>query len=659
MTDPQSALENPSRRKLFQSRTKARTTQRQAIAVQGGFQTSQNQTQNLSANAVVPPLAVRVLTRMGFGLRRTELVPPAVNDPERIFSDRFDFGSDLLGKDDVAYFQSLGPNDDLRLERYVDEQLRDDLPDPEWESRKADYPNSFDILDEDLATTYSERECAGFNDYAEPQRQVERAAFTRACYSRRQLHELMVDFWHNHFNIFSGGDEDIYVSWADWDKSVIRGHAFGNFHDMVQASAKHPAMLHYLDNYANEAGGFNENYARELFELHTLGAINYRGNASNLDAPLLSTNPYVDLGDPLLDALQYSNPTRDIQSEYTDDDVYEAARALTGWRYDDDDIDDAQGNCISGGTGAFKVNEGEHDGGSKAILSQGSGLLPSDGGAQHDGEVAIKLAAYHPGTARYIALKLCQRLIADDPPESVVQAATDTFYANRTHPRQLALTLRTILLSDEFKDPATWGKKIKRPFEYIVSAMRAARCDYTWRFDDSDSDRFLREYEDAGQRLYWWRTPDGYPDERAAWMGSNTLVQNWRIIDWLVDENNDNDNTRVMRIVDTTLENFDGDPTPRELVAFWCEWSLGFTPDGGWVGPQGTFWNNEPTELGKILMRFVTQQFDTQDQDAPPWPADLGIPRNELRDDPSPNRWHRRLRGVVQLILWSPNFMQR
>jgi len=654
MTDRQPVLENPSRRKLFKSRTpQKRTLVRQSNALKGASWIA-----NLSDNAEIPPFAVRVMTRMGFGPRRTQLTPQETPDPERIFSDRFAFGSNLLGVDDVAYFQSLGPTDDLRLERYVDQQLSDDLPDPEWEARKAAYPNSFDILDEDLATTYSERECAGFTAYVEPQRQIERAAFTRACYSRRQLHELMVDFWHNHFNIFSGGDEDIYVSWADWDKSVIRGHAFGNFHDMVQASAKHPAMLHYLDNYANEAGGFNENYARELFELHTLGAINYLGNSSPLDAPALSTNPYVGLGDPLLDALQYSNPAREIQSEYTDDDVYEAARALTGWRYDDQDIDDGMGNCISGGTGAFLVDEGEHDGGGKAILSRGSVLLPADGGAIHDGEVAIKLAAYHPGTARYIALKLCQRLIADDPPETVVQAAADTFYANRTDSRQIARTLRTILLSEEFKDPATWGKKIKRPFEYVVSAMRAARCDYTWRFDDSDSDRFLSTFSGAGQRLYWWRTPDGYPDERAAWMGSTTLVQNWRTIDWLLDENNNDDANRVMRVVDTTLENFPDDPTPRELVAFWCEWALGFTPEGGWVGPRGTYFSKEPTKLGQACMQFITQQGFAGESDSPPFPADEPIPRNELRDN-GPNRWNQRLRGMVKLILWSPNFMQR
>jgi uncharacterized protein (DUF1800 family) len=654
MTDRQSPLAMPSRRALFKSRLKNRTLTRQVISRQ-----TASSIRNLSDAAVVPPFSVRVLTRMGFGPRRYELAPAPAVDGGAIFSDRFK-RSDLLGEDDVAYFEALGTNDDLRLERYVDEQLDPDLADPEWEQRKADFPNSFDILDEPLATTYSERECQGFSQYVVPQRQVERAAFARACYSRRQLFELMVDFWHNHFNIFSGGDEDIYVSWADWDRSVIRQYTFGNFHDMVQASAKHPAMLHYLDNYANEAGGFNENYARELFELHTLGAINYLGNTSPLDAPTLASNPYSELGDPLLDALPYSDPSRDIQSKYTDDDVYDAARALTGWRYDDQDIDDPDGTCISGGTGAFQVEEAEHDGGSKAILSGGLSLLPSDRGALEDGEVAIKLAAYHPGTARYIALKLCQRLIADDPPDTIVQAAADTFYANRTEPDQIAKTLRTILLSPEFKDPDNWGKKIKRPFEYAVSAMRAARCDYTWRFDDNDSDQFLNRFRGAGQRLYWWRTPDGYPDERSSWMGSTTLVQNWRTVDWLLDENDDNDSTRVMRVIDATLDHFEGNPTPRELVAFWCDWILGFTPEGGWVGGLGTYFANEPTAIGRACMQFITQQgFPPGEENSPAFPSDQEIPRGELSSDGGPNRWHQRLRDTVKLILWSPNFMQR
>jgi uncharacterized protein (DUF1800 family) len=643
----------PSRRALFKSPIKKRTIERQVVASSQGTLASAK----LSDSTPVPPFAVRVLTRMGFGPRRTESIPAFVPEPGEVFSDDFEDAA-VAGRNDVAYFQSLGASDDQRLAAYVDEQLNPSLPDPEWETRRAAHAASFDTLDEPLATTYSDRECQGFSNYVVPQRQVERAAFTRACFSRHQLFELMVDFWHNHFNVFSGGDEDIYVSWAHWDRAVIRGHCFGNFHDMVQATAKHPAMLHYLDNYENEAGGFNENYARELFELHTLGAINYVGNALPQTIDLLPSNPYAGLNDPLLDSVP-GLTTRVIQSKYADNDVYEAARALTGWRYDDQDIDDANDNCISGGTGAFFLEEADHDGGAKAILSGGFQNVPADG-AVEDGELAIKLAVYHPGTARHIALKLCQRLIADDPPERVVQAAADTFYANRTHPRQIARTLRTILLSDEFKDPANWGRKIKRPFEYVVSAMRAAECDYTWRFDDRDTDRLLGRFDGTGQRLYWWRTPDGYPDERASWMGSTTLVQNWRTVDWLLDENDDDDADRVMRVVDATLANFPGNPTPRELVAFWCERILGFEPDGGWVGGLGTFYANEPTTLGRACMQFITQQgFPLGEEDAPAYPADQRIPRDELRNNDWPNRWHDRLRGMVKVILWSPNFMQR
>ncbi|MEE4296418.1 MAG: DUF1800 domain-containing protein [Wenzhouxiangella sp.] len=653
MSARQDDLASPSLRRAF---LKAVTTReprhhRQALSVQAA-----KAERNLSDAAIIPPFEVRVLTRMGFGPRRTRIVLEAAPDPDRIFIDDF-AKSDALGSDDIAYFLSLGKTDDERLASYVDEQLSEDLPDPELDQRLSTFPESFSTLDESLAQTFGERECQGFREYIVPQRQIESAAFTRALYSRRQLFELTVDFWHNHFNIFSGGDEDIYVSWADWDRSVIRHHAFGNFHDMVQASAKHPAMLRYLDNYDNEAGGFNENYARELFELHTLGAINYGGTQRPQDVPTLDVNPYAALGDDLLNDLGYHEAI--IQAQYVDEDVYEAARALTGWRYDDENLRDSNNNCINGGSGAFFVNEAEHDGGRKGVLAGTNALISSDGGAQQDGETVIKLAAYHPGTARNIALKLCQRLIADDPPETIVQAATETFYANRKHPRQIELTLRTILLSEEFKDPAHWGQKIKRPFEYVVSAMRAAQCDHTWRTEDRDTRDMLWRFEATGQRLFWWRTPDGYPDSRRAWLGSSTIVQNWRTVGWLIDENNNNDSTRIMRILDTTLSSFSSDPTPRELVAFWCHWILGFTPESGWVGRAGTDWANEPTDLGKACMRFMLQAFSETEQDAPSYDADEGIPRDDLRDDRWPYRWHRRLRDLVKLILWSPNFMQR
>jgi uncharacterized protein (DUF1800 family) len=601
---------------------------------------------------------------MGFGPRRVELSPEATPDPDRIFTDQFE-GSDALGKDDVEYFNSLGQTDDQRLQRYVDEQLSLTLPETEWEQRRAEHGDHFNTLDESLARTFSERSCQGGSVYEVPYKQVEAAAFCRAVYGRNQLFELIVDFWHNHFNIYVEGNRDIESSWADWDRSVLRRYAFGNFHDMLQASAKHPAMLRYLDNYANSSEGFNENYARELFELHTLGAINYAGTVQPFDAPVLAENPYVALNDPLLNANGYGNASRTIQAQYTDNDVYEAAKALTGWRYDDEDFDNPDGSC-NGGSASFYVAESQHDSnGGKTVLTAGLQLIAADQGALEDGETVIKLAAYHPGTARYIALKLCQRLIADAPPESIVQAAADTFYANRKSNRQIERTLRTILLSNEFKDPASWGKKIKRPFEYVVSAMRAAGCDHTWRHEDetrdtSDTSRFLNSYfRGAGQRLFFWRTPDGYPDDKAAWMGSTTLVQNWRTVDWLLDENDDDDTNRLMRVFDITLDNFSGDPTPRELVAFWCNWILGFTPPGGWVSDSPVPYSNEPTELGKACMQFITQQGFSGNNDGAVWPADEPIPREWIAQDSWPDRWHRRVRGVVKLILWSPNFMQR
>ncbi|MEN1728583.1 MAG: hypothetical protein AAGJ52_09085, partial [Pseudomonadota bacterium] len=146
----------------------------------------------------------------------------------------------------------------------------------------------------------------------------------------------------------------------------------------------------------------------------------------------------------------------------------------------------------------------------------------------------------------------------------------------------------------------------------------------------------------------------------AAWMGSTSLVQNLRTVDWLLDENTSDDDNRVMRVLDTTLEYFPGNPTPRELAAFWCNWALGFTPPGGWVGPLGTFYTNEPTALGRACMQFLTQQgFPIGEEDAPFWGPEQPIPRDQFSSDSSPNRWHRRLRGLVKLILWSPQFMQR
>ena len=608
--------------------------------------------------AITPPFEIRVLNRMGFGPARRVAGTVAGQDPGQIFGSGFESpSSEFLGEDDVAHFLSLGRDDDERLTNYVNEQLDPaSIDDSEVDQRMAQYPASFNELGRSLASTYSRLECNGFSNYTTPQRQVEKATFLRAVYSRRQLFELIVDFWHNHFNVFAGDDEDVYVSWAHWDRQVVRANAFGNFYNMLYTSARHPVMLHYLDNYENSAGGFNENYARELFELHTMGAENYLGPVGYAEIEYLAENPYANLNDPELDALGYGDPGLLVASKYIDDDVYEAARALTGWRYNDEDTD------TSCGTGAFFTDANAHDTGRKGILTGLISLLPSDNEPEQDGRIAIKLTAYHPGTATYIARKLCRRLISDNPPESIVQAAAATFFQFRKSPRQIEHTLRTILLSDEFKDAALWGQKVKRPFEYVVSAMRAAGCDHTWRHEDRTSDDFLWTFRQAGQQLFWWRTPDGYPDRRDHWEGSTSLVHCWRTIDWLLDRDA-NESSRVMRVINLTMENVSGNPTPRRLVEFWCRWIFGFTPAAGsWAGPPGTLYSSAPTTIGAAALQFMTQQGFSglpDGSDRAVWPADEPIQRAELQDDNWPYDWHNRLRGLVALILWSPQFMQR
>lgn len=609
----------------------------------------------------VPPLAVRALHRLGFGPARRKLKPAALPPgPDEVFVSDFESQGDL-GDDDIGYFNGLGGTDAARLEAYVTQQLSpSSIPDTDLDARLAAFPASFAVSRQSLATAYSQRACRSFDEYVRPYREVEKLTLTRAVYSRRQLYELTVDFWHNHFNVYAPLSNHTYASWHSWDRDVIRRHTFGNFYKFLYDTATHVTMLRYLDNYRSTVR-FNENYAREVMELHTLGAENYRGLTNVLDVEVLATNPYTVLADAELDnpalsgGLALSSPSRSIAAHYIDNDVYEAARALTGWRYR---RTESEATCD---TAAFYTDDASHTGGQKSVLGRGTITHSADLPAEQDGRIALKLMAYHPATARHIARKLCQRLISDDPPESVVIAATNTFFANRLSNSQIAKTIRTIVLSPEFKDPALWGSKIKRPLELVVAAMRAGGCNHTFREDDptNTSNDFIGTFANTGQRLFNWRPPDGYPDNREHWEGSNTMVQSWRTIDWLTDRDAMDDGRRVMRIVDITLDNIQGNPTARQVVEFWCNWLLGHSPDGGWTGPVGTPWTAAPTAVGKQALRFFIQSgFPQRDRNL--WTEDSDpIPREKFRVNADFEDWNRRLRGLVALILWSPNFAQR
>jgi uncharacterized protein (DUF1800 family) len=321
----------------------------------------------------------------------------------------------------------------------------------------------------------------------------------RAAYSDRQLEEVLVDFWFNHFNVFAGkGVTRIYLS--EYERDAIRPHVLGKFRDLLQAVAESPAMLFYLDNWqsaapvdaammdprapargrpgrrrANQPGtladlppmlqnrrprGLNENYARELMELHTLG----------------------------------------VDGGYAQKDVQEVARAFTGWTI-----------AMPRQGGSFTFEPRMHDNGEKIVL----GRTIKAGGGKKDGEQVLDILAGHPSTSRHIALKLARRFVSDDPPAALVDRAAQRF--RDTH-GDLREVVRTIVTSPEFFAPAAYRAKVKTPFEFVVSAVRAARADVVNPLP------FVQALRNLGMPLYMCQPPTGYSDKAEAWVNTGALL---------------------------------------------------------------------------------------------------------------------------------------
>ncbi|MGB1558020.1 MAG: DUF1800 domain-containing protein, partial [Oceanococcaceae bacterium] len=249
----------------------------------------------------------------------------------------------------------------------------------------------------------------------EATRQLAEYTVFLAAYSESQLYELVVDFWTNHFNIENiTGELPLHKLYDDRD--VIRRHAFGSFPEMLQASARSPAMMTYLNTVQNEAAGPNENYARELMELHTLG----------------------------------------VDGGYTEQDVVEVARCFTGW-------------AINGGTREFEFQANRHDDGEKFVLGQ---VIPAGGGVT-DGETVLRILAEHPSTARFISTKLARRFVSDDPPASLINRLAAEF--TRTA-GDIPSLLRLLFMSEEFR--AAPDRKFRRPLEFVAHLLRNTRTDH-------------------------------------------------------------------------------------------------------------------------------------------------------------------------------------
>ena len=340
-----------------------------------------------------------------------------------------------------------------------------------------------------------------------PAREVMCATLIRSVYSRWQLREVLTDFWHSHFNVNVGVGGPTLLTLPVYDRDVIRPNVLGNFRQMLEAVAKSAAMQNYLNNRSSRAGAPNENYARELFELHTMGSPAYLNTLYN----------------------QWRKVPGALNSKpvgYIDQDVYEAARAFTGWSI-------ADGTGIGNGkslprTGEFAYVDAWHDQYQKRILA--TEINPYQGPLK-DGLIALDLTAYHPATALYLSHKLCTRLLSDNPPESLVKSSAAVWMAHQQHPKQIAKVVEHIALSPEFAN--SQSTKVKRPMELMASYARALQSNKAYVFKPTMG--LVNHLGACGQPLFGWTTPAGLPDVNARWLGANALWQRWNLIAGLTD----------------------------------------------------------------------------------------------------------------------------
>jgi uncharacterized protein (DUF1800 family) len=430
-----------------------------------------------------------VLSRTTFGAMPGEIARVRAMGLDRYLDEQLhpERLSDADVRARLARFETLALDSATIAERYYVPLLRE-RPASQKENRAADAGGG--PADPKAALqSMSPEERARLRDLRENGRRVmdelAEQKILRAVYSPRQLEEVLVDFWFNHFNVFAGkGPVRGYLT--EYERDAIRPHVLGTFRDLLGAVARSPAMLFYLDNWqsvdpksaearrgrleratpeamariaARMPRGINENYARELMELHTLG----------------------------------------VGGGYTQADVIEVAKCFTGWTI--------RGPRQGGG---YVFDERRHVEGPKTVLG-----VTIDKGGEADGEAVLDLLAAQPSTATLIATKLARRFVADEPPPAVVARAAATFTRTRGDLREV---VRTILTSPEFLAPEARAAKVKTPFEFVASALRATRAEI------EDAGAAVARLRTLGMPLYFAQPPTGYADTADTWVNTGALV---------------------------------------------------------------------------------------------------------------------------------------
>jgi uncharacterized protein (DUF1800 family) len=470
--------------------------------------------------------AIHVLNRLGFGPRpgdieRVKAMGVDAYIAEQLYPERL---LDRVADEKLSALTTLKMTSE-QITELIDTHVA--VPQVEVRARVFERRRMMDAANSSNTSTMSMETFRRAASQLEPGTEVRMARIVRAVYSERQLQEQMVDFWMNHFNInFSNDLADIAeaAGAGDFEQNVIRPRTLGMFEDLLVAVAKHPAMLKYLDNRLNtapaetiqkriealkpsmdlveylnlrerkpsldKAQGLNENYARELLELHTIG----------------------------------------IDGGYSQEDIREVAKVFTGWTTTawnrGDGITD-----IGAVGGRFVFDALLHVEGDKVVMGQ---RIPS--GGINEGEQLLRRLARHPSTARFISTKLVRRFVADNPPAAVVDAAARTFERTGGDIREV---LRTIFTSSAFRSASSHGTKVKKPFELIVSSLRAANAQIKEPLPRTRDGgvgasvmplivnrgrRRMATTERMGETLYTYEAPDGNPDVAAAWINSNSLL---------------------------------------------------------------------------------------------------------------------------------------
>jgi len=395
----------------------------------------------------------------------------------------------------------------MGVDRWIDRQLSPETIDDaasenllrRWETQRksaveliADHPDPQEILGRKPLndTIYKAAQKVVSNLASE----IQSAPALRAITTERQLQEVMTEFWENHFSVYGPKSPNRYAI-LEYDRDVIRPRALGKFRDLLGAVAKSPTMLFYLDNFQSSVDslhsnvdeapidmrrmqssdsavrafampsrrrgrGLNENYARELLELHTLG----------------------------------------VDGGYTQKDVQEVARALTGWTIEAPNLG-----------GGFIFRPELHDATEKVVL----GHIISAGHGIEDGETVLDIVARHPSTAKYITTKLARHFVSDDPPRALIDRCAATFTKTDGDIRE---TMRCIVHSPEFFSRASYRAKVKTPFELVVSSLRAMNV------AADTNQRLAGAVASLGQPMYGHLTPEGWPDRGDAWMNSGAIL---------------------------------------------------------------------------------------------------------------------------------------